>query len=196
MDPDAGVYYCFSSQKGGDIFSFIQDVEGVDFREALQMLAEQAGIDLTRRTGSPAPNNTPLYHLLEAAAVVYRRQLTPAVKQYLIGRGISEQSMEVWGIGYAPDDWNTLCTKQMPNLAEHITAGMCIENQEKQSVYDRFRSRVQFPFYDVQGRVIGFSGRVYGDDDGVAKYINSPESPLFNKSSFFIWATYCEDGYS
>ena len=186
VDPDAGVYYCFSSQKGGDIFSFIQDVEGVDFREALQMLAERAGIDLTdRSSGSSALNNTPLYHLLEAAAEVYRRQMTPTVKQYLIGRGISEQSIATWGIGYAPNDWNTLCTKQMPNLAEHVTAGMCIENKEKQSVYDRFRSRVQFPFYDVQGRVIGFSGRVYGDDDdGVAKYINSPESPLFNKSSF------------
>ena len=183
VDPDEGVYYCFSSQKGGDVFSFVQDAEGVDFREALQMLAERAGIDLTNQPSSQSAKNTPLYHLLESVAAVYQKNLTPEVLQYLAGRGMSEQSIAAWGVGYAPDDWNTLCTKQMPNRAEYITAGMCIENKEKQSVYDRFRNRVQFPFYDEQGRVIGFSGRVYGDGDG-AKYINSPESPLFNKSSF------------
>ena len=82
-----------------------------------------------------------------------------------------------------PDKWNTLCSKKTPNLAEQVLAGMCIENKEKQSIYDRFRNRIQFPFYDEKGRVIGFSGRIYGEGEG-AKYINSPESPLFKKSSF------------
>ena len=183
VDPDEGVYYCFSSQKGGDVFSFVQDVEGVDFREALQTLAERAGIDLTSAPTNNKPNNTPLYHLLESAANMYQNNLTEEVKAYLVNRGISEQSIQEWGIGYAPDAWNTLCTTNTPNLAEQVVAGMCVENKEKKSVYDRFRNRVQFPFYDDRGRVIGFSGRMYGEGEG-AKYINSPESPLFNKSSF------------
>ncbi len=183
VDPDAGVYYCFSSQKGGDVFSFVQDVEGIDFKEALRLLAERAGIDLVNTAPGDRPNNAPLYHLLESAASVYQQHLNGEVRQYLIGRGITEQSIQEWGIGYAPDAWNAFCTKQSPNLAEQVTVGMCIENKEKQSVYDRFRNRVQFPFYDDRGRVIGFSGRMYGDDEG-AKYINSPTSPLFDKSSF------------
>ena len=183
VDPDDGVYYCFSSQKGGDIFSFVQDAEGVDFKEALQILAEQAGIDLNSAATDATPNNAPLYHLLESAAAMYQKKLTEEVKQYLIGRGISEQSIQEWGIGYAPDAWNTLCSDGMAHLTEYATTGMCVENKEKRSVYDRFRNRVQFPFYDGRGQVIGFSGRMYGEDEG-AKYINSPESPLFNKSSF------------
>lgn len=182
VDADAGVYYCFSSQKGGDIFSFIQDVEGVDFREALKILAECAGIDITDSMENK-PNNAPLYHLLEGAVMVYRQNLTEEVKRYLTDRGINEQSIQEWDIGYAPDNWNMLCGKKTPNLAEHIISGMCIENKEKQSIYDRFRNRIQFPFHDERGRVIGFSGRMYGEGEG-AKYINSPESPLFKKSSF------------
>ena len=182
VDPDAGVYYCFSSQKGGDVFSFIQDAEGVDFKEALRMLAERAGIDITAST-EQKPNNAPLYHLLESATTIYQQNLTEEVKRYLRDRGISEQSIREWGIGYAPDNWNTLCTKETPNLAEQVLTGMCIENKEKKSVYDRFRNRIQFPFYDERSRVIGFSGRMYGNGEG-AKYINSPKSPLFKKSSF------------
>ena len=182
VDSDAGVYYCFSSQKGGDVFSFIQDMEGVDFKEALQILAERAGINIATSTKSKQ-SNAPLYHLLESATTIYQRNLTKEVKQYLTERGINEQSIEEWSIGYAPDDWNTLCTKKTPDLAEQVIAGMCIENKEKKSVYDRFRNRIQFPFYDEQSRVIGFSGRMYGESEG-AKYINSPESPLFKKSSF------------
>ncbi len=182
VDSHAGVYYCFSSQKGGDVFSFIQDVEGVDFKEALKILAEHAGIDITTSTESKE-NNAPLYHLLESATTTYQQNLTEEVKRYLTDRGINEQSIQEWGIGYAPDRWNTLCSKETSNLAEQVLAGMCVENKEKQSVYDRFRNRIQFPFYDEKSRVIGFSGRIYGESEG-AKYINSPESPLFKKSSF------------
>ena len=101
VDPDEGVYYCFSSQKGGDIFSFVQDIEGVDFKEALQILAEHAGIDIATTTES-GQNNAPLYHLLESAAETYQKNLTKEIKQYLTNRRISEQSIQEWGIGYAP----------------------------------------------------------------------------------------------
>ena len=183
VDPDTGVYYCFSSQKGGDIFSFVQETEGVGFREALHILAERAGINLETASADTKQSNAPLYHALEAAAAVYQNNLTKEVKTYLINRGIHEQTIQEWGIGYAPDKWNTICSANTPNLTEQVTAGICIENKEKKSTYDRFRNRVQFPFHDGQHRVIGFSGRMYGEGEG-AKYINSPESPLFNKSSF------------
>ena len=183
VDPDAGVYYCFSSQKGGDVFTFVQETEGVDFREALKMLADRAGIDL--RSGSGQSGNVQvyerLYHVLESVANVYQRNLNREVLQYLYSRGISKEFVASWGIGYAPDAWNTVCTKQMSGLDDHIKAGMCVRKES--SVYDRFRNRVQFPFYDERGRVVGFSGRIYGSGEG-AKYINSPESPLFHKSSF------------
>ena len=182
VDPDDGVYYCFSSQKGGDIFSFIQDIEGVEFKEALRILAEHAGIDITI-TAQSQKSDAPLRHALEVAVDIYQKNLTEEVKQYLKGRGINKNSIEEWSIGYAPNSWNTLCTKKTPDLAEQILVGTCIENKEKQSVYDRFRNRIQFPFHDEKGRVIGFSGRMFGENEG-AKYINSPESPLFKKSSF------------
>ena len=184
VDPDQGLYYCFSSQKGGDIFSFVQEMEGVDFKGALSILADIAGVRLTSaKHSSDTDDRSVLYHLLESAAAVYCNHLTDAVTQYLVGRGITEQSIAVWRIGYAPDRWNTLCDARTPRLAEHVKAGMCV--QKEKSVYDRFRGRIQFPFFDERGRVIGFSGRLYGDS-AMAKYINSPESPVFSKSSFLF----------
>ena len=178
VDPDAGVFYCFSSQKGGDVFSFVQEMEGVEFKEALKILAERAGIDVSAGTGK---SYAALYHTLDTAAALYRRSLSAEVKQYLSSRGISDTSVDEWGIGYAPDDWHTVCTKGMTGMAAYIQTGMCIEKDSR--VYDRFRKRIIFPFYDTQKRIIGFSGREYGESTG-AKYINSPESPLFHKSSF------------
>ena len=181
VDPDEGVYYCFSSQKGGDVFTFVQETEGVDFKEALKILAERAGISLVSARSGVRDDTAVLYHLLESAAGVYQKNITGAVRTYLLSRGISEQFIQEWGIGYAPDTWHTLCTKGMSHLDEQVKVGMCVRGEK--SVYDRFRNRVQFPFYDERGRVIGFSGRMFGDGEG-AKYINSPESPLFNKSTF------------
>ena len=182
VDPDDGVYYCFSSQKGGDIFTFVQETEGVDFKEALKILAERAGIELSSGQSEVVKqDNKRLHHLLEVAADTYKRNCTGEIIKYLHARGITDESIRAWGIGYAPNAWNTLCTKKISGIDEHVTAGLCV--QKEKSVYDRFRNRIQFPFHDSQGRVIGFSGRIYGDGEG-AKYINSPESPIFHKSTF------------
>ena len=180
VDPEEGLYYCFSSQKGGDVFTFVQEVEGVDFKGALNLLADRFGVSVSSSGGS-GRNNAPLYQALESAASFYRKQITDEVRRYLFSRGISEQSVSVWGIGYAPDSWNSFCGRRMPHLESAVRAGVCV--QKDSSVYDRFRNRVIFPFCDSNGRVIAFSGRLYGDADA-AKYINSPESPLFDKSSF------------
>ena len=182
VDQEEGVYYCFSSQKGGDIFTFVQEMEGVDFKGALQLLAEQAGIDIAG-TGQQQNRNSGLYHVLEAAKTAYQTHLSreKEVLDYLKRRGIEEVSIDKWEIGYAPNAWNTLYNKQTANLETCIEAGMCVKKEER--VYDRFRNRIQFPFFDTSNRVIGFSGRAYNDEE-TAKYINSPESPLFDKSSF------------
>ena len=182
VDQTEGVYYCFSSQKGGDIFSFIQEMEGVDFKEALRILAERAGIDL-QSGGRQEEKNTMLYKILQEAAEAYQTHLNKEkdVQDYLKVRGMTKETVKIWGIGYAPDAWNTLCNKQTPNLSDCVKAGMCVKTEK--GVYDRFRKRIQFPFHDNRDRVIGFSGRAYNDEKS-AKYINSPESPLFNKSAF------------
>ncbi len=180
VDSDNGFYYCFSSQKGGDIFSFVEEMEGVDFKGALAFLADRAGIQIDA-THSQENVKSPLYHILESATEAYRNNLTDAVKKYLMSRGITEESIQVWGIGYAPDAWHTLCDSKTPRLTDYVDSGLCI--QKDKNVYDRFRSRIMFPFYDAQKRVIAFSGREYGTKTG-AKYINSPESPLFSKSVF------------
>ena len=182
VDPDSGFYYCFSSQKGGDIFSFVQEAEGVGFREALKIVADYAGIDIkSNNEFSNKSSNTPLYQALEIAQSVYQKNITPEIRKSIHSRGITEDSIQEWGIGYAPDSWNILCSNQMQNREEYVTSGLCI--QKEKSVYDRFRDRVMFPFYDTQGRIIGFSGRAVKSTDS-AKYINSPESPLFNKSTY------------
>ena len=180
VDPDAGLYYCFSTQKGGDVFTFVQEMEGLDFKEALAALAERTGIDI-RDSARRNERHTHLYHLLESAAAVYRDNLTGAPLEYIRSRGVTEESLATWGIGYAPDAWNTMCSDRTPDIDAHIQSGMCIKKENR--VYDRFRNRIMFPFYDVRNRVIGFSGRDCGNSTG-AKYINSPESPLFHKSSF------------
>ena len=182
VDPEAGIYYCFSTNKGGDMFTFVQEMEGVSFREALKILADRAGITIdTHGASSPKHDYTNLYHILESTSRVFEKNINTNVKKYLSDRGITEEMIKRWGIGYAPDAWNTLCTPQTPNLDEYVQAGICIKKES--NVYDRFRGRVIFPFYDTRNRIIGFSGREYPGKTG-AKYINSPESPLFNKSNF------------
>ena len=182
VDPEQGIFYCFSSQKGGDVFTFVQEIEGVTFREALTTLAERVGISLTEHGGTK-PSHAPLYEVLENATKHYKTALTEKERTYLTGRGISEQSIDVWDIGYAPDTWHTLCSTDMEKKESHLAAGLCA--QKGASLYDRFRGRVIFPFRDVQGRVIGFSGRdVTGTSE--AKYINSPETSIFFKSKFLF----------
>lgn len=185
VDPEEGVYYCFSSQKGGDIFSFVQEVEGVDFKGALTILAEQAGIELGARPQKRRDDTGNLYDLLASAANLYQELLTDDVRSYLKRRGLSDASIAAWGIGYAPDAWRTLAgNRTKKELEQYVKAGLCVEKNGKH--FDFFRGRVQFPFFDGKGRVIGFSGRAYGETE-TAKYINSPETmdpPLFNKSTF------------
>lgn len=216
VSEDRQLWHCFGCGKGGDMFSFVMEQEGVDFREALTLLAERAGVTLTPRSvqgghaadaGNDADRRRRVYEVLELATRFYQKQLTDgegpkAALPYLRGRGITDESIERFRLGYAPAGWRYLTaflTGQGCAMHDIVAAGLAIQKQagdDSQSqrtnnrqlttdnCYDRFRDRVMFPIADPMGRVIGFSGRVLpGADDKNAKYINTSESPVYHKSS-------------
>lgn len=190
--PDSGTWRCFGQcNEGGDIFRFVMKKEGWDFAETLRYLAERAGVVLQ----PPSPEreaedkeNERLRTLLEEAVMFYRHQLlqTAAGKEaqaYLSQRGLLPETMEKFELGYAPDTWdagfNYLSGKGY-SQDELLQAGMLSENPEKNRVYDRFRHRIMFPIRDAMGRMSGFGARILHPDD-VPKFLNSPQTPLFDK---------------
>lgn len=190
VSPDKGICYCFPCQKGGDIFSFYQQIEGVDFKQALKDLAEKAGVVLPDRPAESAVNKDEKERLrdcLTAAVDFYAKQLaaSASTKEYLKKRGVTDEEIATFGLGFAPDSFDTTYTYLLKagfSRKEIQTAGLGIQkdmNEEK--IYDRFRNRLMFPIYDNQGRIAGFGGRTLGNDD--AKYLNTSDSPLYHKSS-------------
>lgn len=193
VSPNRDSYHCFGCSKGGDIFSFVQDIEGVDFSAALKSLAERAGVELVQNKTENKSVKDRLHELLDKATGFYREQLTkaPLVRDYLHGRGLSDTTIEKFSIGYVGDAWRTIVTylrDQGFTDSEIEQSGLAIKGelkpgQREAPFYDRFRSRVMFPIRDNGGRVVGFSGRIYGSaDETVAKYINSPQTALYDKS--------------
>lgn len=183
ISPDRGLYYCFGCGAKGDIFSFVEQFEGLDFKGTLKLLAERAGVKLTGQTGSYSDTDL-VYEALEKATVKYQEifKTTPSAKEYLEKRGLTKETIEEFRIGYAPDQWRTIestCkTEAERKIAER--AGLIKKTGDK--VYDRFRKRILFPLTDSSGRVIGFSGRSFPDDGEGSKYLNSPETEVFQKS--------------
>jgi DNA primase len=188
VSPDKNMYYDFSSGQGGDIFSFIQEMEGLDFKGALRTLADRAGVELIAESKESRDLRDQLYDVLDAACRFYETKLAehPQARVYIAERGIEELTAREFRLGFAPDAWEA--------LREHLltlgysssvleTAGL-IKKGERGKYYDRFRSRIMFPIMDSAGRVVAFSGRIFGEaakDDKNAKYLNSPETPLFDK---------------
>jgi DNA primase len=179
-------YYCFGCGKKGDIFSFVQEYEGLDFKTTLKQLAEKTGVPLTdySTVEQHGDSKKVLYSILEDATLFFVHNLnrTPSAVSYLQKRGVSPVTMETYRIGYAEDAWETLylhLQKKGYTDKDIEDAGLIKMGQYKR--YDRFRNRIMFPFMDTNGRVIGFSGRTIGTDPKEAKYINSPETILFNK---------------
>jgi len=190
VHPDKGFFYCFSSQQGGDIFSFIQKIERVDFQESLRILAEKAGVSLDAKSFENQSQNQKLYDLLEENTQLFQDQLQRNVgaQAYLKERGINQEMIDTFRIGFAPEQWqfsyNHLISKGF-DAKDIVSTGMIIQKEGSARYYDRFRSRIMFPLFDPQGRVIGFTGRLFDSDKG-PKYLNSPESPLFDKSKYLF----------
>jgi DNA primase len=185
------LFYCFGCGEGGNIYTFVMKMEGLTFPEAVRQLAERAGIRLPDTEYSPAAEKKlrekqKLLSALEWAVQYYQWKLkeTPegrAAQSYLNKRGISAKAIEKFGLGYAPDSWNCLkdfLQKKGLNLKELMAAGLLIENEKKQT-YDRFRNRIIFQICNQRGETIAFGGRILGD--GLPKYLNSPETQLFEK---------------
>ncbi len=187
VSPDRGVYFCFSSQKGGDMFTFIEEMEGVDFKGALKILADKAGVELVPEDPKTRDERETEYALLEEATQFFfkQREVHPHVDEYIADRGVSGTTIYAWRIGYAPDEWRALkahLTEKKFTEAQMLHAGLIKKTDPNKESYDVFRDRVMFPIRDVSGRVVAFSGRTLKKEDGIPKYVNSPETDLFKKS--------------
>ncbi len=187
VSPERNMYYCFSSGKGGDIFTFIQEMEGVDFRGALTILAERAGVELTPERAEDRTERETLYQILEDATRYYEAELAkhPEHIAYLTDRAVTEQTRTKWRIGYAPKEWRALIEHLVTKghqPAMIMKAGLAKGSERSAEPYDVFRDRIMFPICDPSGRVVGFSGRDRSGDAAAPKYVNSPETPLYEKS--------------
>ncbi|MCX5679335.1 MAG: DNA primase [Candidatus Omnitrophica bacterium] len=185
VSPDKQIFHCFGCGAGGNVFSFVMKYENMQFPEAVELLAEKAGVKLpkTSRAGIDDSFADKLYGVNDLACRFFQDSLDgkPATKDYLASRGINEASLKDFRIGYAPDSWESLLnffrSKSVePKVLEK--AGLVIPN-DKGGYYDRFRNRAIFPIMDLRGRVLGFGARVL--DSSLPKYINSPETMIYSK---------------
>ncbi len=186
ISPDRGLYYCFGCGAKGDIFTFVQEFEGLDFNGALRLLAERAGVPLTKDSFK-RDDTAPLYEILEDAAQAYAAALSenkPA-KEYLLRRGVTEETIQKFRIGYAPDTWEFL-SHRYQGAKQRLAQTTGLLKPGERGLYDRFRARIMFPINDSAGRVVGFSGRMFPDSPDGAKYLNSPDTPLFQKSKLLF----------
>lgn len=194
VSPDKQFYHCFGCGAGGNALTFLMEHDHLEFPEAVEELARRAGVEVEREAaGSQSqtpkqPKTSPLYGLLEQANEFYKTALRQhparqAAINYLKQRGLSGLIARDFAIGLAPPGWDNL-SKALANDESQrsllIEAGLVVHNPDSQRSYDRFRDRIMFPIRDSRGRIIGFGGRVLGDDK--PKYLNSPETPVFHKN--------------
>ncbi len=196
-------WHCFGCSKGGDAFSFVMEMEGIGFREALEQLAQKAGVELKRfeKRDKEKENVKPrLYNILELATKWYEKNLWEGkgkekILKYLRGRGFQNETIRKFRLGYAPDGWKNMLdflVKKGYKPEDILRTGLLVNknefesqitNHKSQNFYDRFRDRIMFPVQDIMGRVVGFSARVApGGNEKTAKYINTPQTDLYDKS--------------
>jgi DNA primase len=196
VSPSKQIWHCFSCQAGGDIFSFVEKIEGVEFVDALRILAQKAGVPLKREDPQLRSQRTVLYEICSEAGEFFQKELekNKTVIDYLAKRGLKPETIKNFKIGYAPESWDALL-KNLTELGykpEDIEkAGFAIKkekehrtsNIEHRTHYDRFRNRIMFPIFDLSGQIAGFSGRIFGsENEKTAKYVNTPDTLIYNKS--------------
>lgn len=198
VNPHRQIFHCFGCHKGGDVFAFVKEYENISFVEAVKRLAERANIVL-KFDQTPGQEQARFLKdtLLEMHEQITRRWQAALrndaagqiARDYLGKRGVSAEAIDLFRLGYAPDAWDDTVNWASSKGYEHAVveqAGLVIRNPEKGTYYDRFRGRLMFPICDEQGRVVAFSGRVLAGDEKTAKYVNSPETPIFTKSRVFF----------
>jgi len=186
--PDKGIYYCFGCHKGGGVINFEMEIEGLSYPDAVRALAQRAGMEVPddEEYQSRYRKQERLWALSKEAARFFVSQLYAPVGaeglRYAQSRGMSKGTLTRFGIGFAPDSWDSLCKAMRAKgyMDEELKdAGLVSVSQKNGNIYDRFRNRLMFPIIDVRGNVIGFGGRVM--DNSTPKYLNSPETEIFNK---------------
>ncbi len=194
-------WHCFGCGKGGDVFSFLMEIEGLEFREALEKLAERTGVDLSKYKESgrqfQSDNRKKIAReILELSTKFYEKQLwgglgKKTILNYLRERGLKEETIKEFRLGYAPSGWRNLLDFLVGRgyeVRDILQAGLIISKKENSNnssdYYDRFRDRIMFPIGDVSGNILGYSGRIApGNDESQAKYINTPETVVYHKGS-------------
>lgn len=186
ISPDRDSYYCFGCGAKGDIFTFVQHFEGVDFPSALKILAERAGVEIQKISPEVRKKMDRQREILETATEFFEFQLqmNEEPQEYLKKRGLKKKTIKEWRVGFVPGGWKNLLThlKNKGYKEEEIEKVGLIKKGNKGDYYDRFRSRIMFPIFDPSGKPVAFTGRIFGPEDDMAKYINSPETVLFKKS--------------
>jgi DNA primase len=197
VSPERKSFHCFGCQAHGDIFTFVEKIENIPFVEALKILADRAGVQLTSREKSQ--EETRLVSLFKDATEHFEKNFkqSPEAREYILSRGITEETINTFHIGYAKNEWRDLFTYLAAKgyqPEEMVEAGVVIEAKEESGKtkgwYDRFRGRVMFPIRNVSGVTVGYSGRIMPSlvDPTVAqgKYVNTPETPLYHKSKILF----------
>ena len=180
VDTEKGYYYCFGCKASGDLFSFVQHTENLSFGDALRKLAERAGVTVETRYGEKSSRD--IYDVNAFALEYFRAHLPGPGLEYLHQRGLTEETIAKFELGYAPERWDGLLSlARSRGLSDKqlLEAGLLAENTQSGRVYDRFRGRVMFPIRDHLGRLAGFGGRVLGDEK--PKYLNTPDTEAFRK---------------
>ena len=188
--PDKGIYYCFGCHKGGSVINFQMEIEGLSYPDAVRALAKRVGMEVPEdeQYQSRYRQQERLWALHKEAARYFHSQLYGPVGaealQYALGRGMNKYILTTFGVGFAPDTWDSLTGAMRAKGytdQELIDSGLVTVSQKNGRIFDRFRGRLMFPIIDVRGNVIGFGGRIIKNDKDAAKYLNSPETLIFNK---------------
>lgn len=200
VSPSRQMWKCFGCGKGGDIFEFIKEIEGVEFGDALRLLANKAGVELKRENPQVISERKKLYEICDLACSFFEKQLGASAsgkeaKEYLLKRGIKEETIKKWRLGYSPDTWQGLSDFLVGRgykREEIVKAGLAVQSEKGNNPYDRFRGRIIFPIFDLNSQVIGFGARIFpahggsasgGKEMAIAKYINTPQTLLYDKSN-------------
>lgn len=201
VSPQKQIWHCFGCGEGGDVFGFVMRYENLDFRETLELLADRAGVQLPVYQPKQADATDDLLRVNSFAAEVYHRFLNTqpgaeTARQYLKGRGLSEQTIELWRIGFAPNQYDFLqkLLSEKKISFERMQAAGVASKSEREQTFDRFRNRITFPIFNYRGDVVGFSARILpGGETDAAKYVNSPETPIYNKSQVMFGLNFAKE---
>jgi len=185
VTPERNMYYCFGCHAGGDAFSFVMKTRGLEFKEALELLAGKAGVELANQPrGKDQDRRKKIIELNQAAAEYYRQMLeqVPEARAYIAGRGLDQETLDRFQMGFALDQWNGLEEYLLRRgfSQEYLkSSGLIKRNDRRNSYYDLFRARIMFPIHNQNGSIIGFGGRVL--DNALPKYLNTPDTELYSK---------------